>query len=427
MRIKKTLCKTAFSFLCGLLTSFVVVHAQTPPSQDSQQRNAIRAALSQLIEKYNIPGASLTYGFDEQPLQTITVGYSDLATKQAMTKDNIFISGSVTKSFVGAAILKEIEQGKITKDETLSSIAKQYSGEISDSIRKYPQLGTVTLKQLLTHTSGIPKDINSLAFKKAFISNPYKSWTDQELLAIAMQKPFYFKPGSPGLTSYTNTDYLILGIVLKSISRQPISSLFKALWTEAQLKNIYYYENGIVPENVQQKMAVGYESTTNPDALLPAFQGLPQVNTLSNENEKMYALNNAYTIFLGSAGGIITNTTALANWYRELFQNEAVLSQQSIQDMLKSDITVGKDKNLRYGFGVVTYSSPQYGYFVSHDGFSPGYSMEVFYFYKYHLVLALAINDSNQTFMNTYDIDTGEIEPGAFMTLMPILVDPNYA
>ncbi len=395
----------------------------TQSTQNTLEKNAaLKKTLTNLIQLYNIPGAVFSYAFADQPIQTIAVGVNDINPNSPLTENALFLTGSVTKLFVAAAILQQVEAGKLSIDDTLSQLAKQYGGELADSIKQYPTLGIVTVRQLLNHTSGVPEDFNTKAFAAAFVKDPMRTWTDQELLAIAMQKPFFFKPGTPWLCSYTNTDYLLLGIVLKSVTHKPISELFTQLWTEAKLKDIYYSDNGVLPPSVIRKMAYGYLDITDDNPLTAAFKDAPVVTIPGAKPRLAYKLHDAYTIFPGSSGGIVANTQALTQWYQALFQGN-LLTSKSIDAMIHNGAPFGKHSIAAYGLGVVIFHSPQFGLFVYHNGFTPGYSVICFYFFKYHLAMALAINSSDPAFLDTIDYDTGEILPGAFAELMPILIE----
>jgi D-alanyl-D-alanine carboxypeptidase len=418
--MKKIILKTLT--FCAALFFMSQAYAAQSTQSALEKNDALKKTLTNLIQAYNIPGAVLSYAYGDQPIQTIAVGVNDINPNSSLTENTLFLTGSVTKLFVAAAILQQVEAGKLSIDETLSQLAKQYGGELATSVKQYPTLGIVTVRQLLNHTSGVPEDFNTKAFAAAFVKDPMRTWSDQELLAIAMQKPFFFKPGTPELCSYTNTDYLLLGIVLKSITHKPISTLFEQLWTEAKLKDIYYADNGVLAQSVINKMAYGYLDTNDDNPLTAAFKNAPVVNIPGAKHKQAYKLHDAYTIFPGSSGGIVTNTQALTQWYQALFQGN-LLTSKSINTMIHNGAPIGKKGVAEYGLGVLTFHSPQFDVFVSHDGLTPGYSVICFYFFKYHLAMTLAINSSDPAFSDTIDYDTGKFLPGAFAELMPILIE----
>ncbi len=404
------------SILCCAFTCPIFADTATQINAELTQ------ALNTQINQNNIPGLVMTYGFDNQPLQTIAVGLSNVSTQQPMQEQTLFMLGSVTKSFVGAAILQQVAAGKISVDETLQDIAKEYGGELANAVKTYPAIAPITVRELLDHTSGVRDDVNTPIFTKAFIANPKKVWTDPELLAIALSQPFFFKPGTPDTFSYTNTDYLLLGTILKSVTHQSITEVFQHLWAQAGLQNIYYPEDGVIPESISKNMALGYIALDDPNPLKLAFQNEPVVTISGTTPLQAYQLDNAYTTFGAAAGGLISTTKTMAQWYRALFQNGKVLNSKEVNLMLQGGVVDGQYHDARYGFGVATNVIPPYGYVVSHNGQEPGYTAIVFYFFQSHLVLAAAINSSQSSFLNPFDDATGKSIPGFFSTVMPILL-----
>ncbi len=405
-------------FLLCTSLCFNIASANPPQAENAE----LQTMLEQLIQEQNIPGVVVTYGFDNQPLQTIAAGFSNISAKTPMQNQTQFMIGSVTKSFISAAILQEVAAGKMNVDESLQSIAKQYGGEIASVVKTYPATAPITLRELLDHTSGVHDDVNTSIFTQAFMKDPKKVWTDQELLAIALPHPFYFKPGTKGVFSYTNTDYLLLSIVLKSATHHSLGQTFQQLFTQADLTGIYYPENGVIPPDIFSNMALGYMSLNDSNPLRVAFQDAPVVTIPGISKLQAYELYNDATIPDPSAGGLISSTENMAKWYRALFQNGNILPPAELQMMLHGGVPNGKYNQAHYGFGVATNVIPPYGYIVSHNGQMPGYTAIVFYFFQSHLVVAAAINSSQSDFLDPFDYSTGKPAPGLFSTIIPVLL-----
>ncbi len=414
MQIAKVFLKVAGIFL-GISAS--VLYANESPSAVMQQ--VLQQRLSKLIYEYNIPGASLTYGVNNEPLQTVTVGLSNIQKQAAVNSDTLFLVGSISKSFTAVAILEQVEAGKIFLNETLGQIAKGSGGELADVLHQYPDLKQVTLRELLVHTSGVPEDVNTLAFISAFVSNPKQIWSNQKLLGIAMQHPVYFKPGEKGKWSYTNTDYLLLGMVLESVSKKPLEEVFSNLIKKAKLNHTYFAASGVIPHQIINKLSIGYLSKQSDSQLLKAFINEPVVTMPGKDEQSAYALENAYNLFGPSSSGVLSSTNDLALWYRDLFQGD-LLSKNSIKQMLRG-IKNAPFNDASYGLGVTIHHMPGYSYVISHDGLSPGYSVIVMYFEKYHLVLSVATNSSN-SYVSTFDVYSGKIIPGIVTEILPVIV-----
>ena len=216
-----------------------------------------------MIKKYNIPGAVLSYKVGNRPIVTISAGYASLKPIKKMNNDSLFLVGSITKSFNSVLILRLVEQKKIYLDETLKSIANKYNGAIKKLVDKYSSLDTMTIRELLNHTSGVPQSINTLAFNNDFTMNRHKYYTPKMLMQIAMQHAIYFKPGTKGLWSYTNTDYVLTGLIIEDVSKHTFETNLKQLLNSIHLNNIYYANKGIPSNNISNRIALGYIPLVN--------------------------------------------------------------------------------------------------------------------------------------------------------------------
>lgn len=401
-----------------LLLSMCVVKAN---ASFVSSEDILNNRLEALLQKYNVPGAVLTYGFRDEPLKTIAVGYSDVSKKILMSASTLFVVGSISKSFLAAAMLQLYDQKKLSLDSTMLSLARQYKGELAKLVKAYPQISHMTIRQLLNHTSGIPEVINTKDFTQAFVDNPTHQWSDIKLLELAMKQKVYFYPGEPGKWSYTNTDYILLGLVIETITRSPIDDAFLKIWKKADLNNIYYPNKGVIPIEAKDSLAAGYVLLNSEHSLLSAFIKQPVVN-IGNYKNKAYELKNAYNIFAPSSTGIIANSIALAKWYRDLFQYN-FLPADVTNEMLMG-VKNGIYNQAKYALGVTTHVLPNYGLIVSHDGLEPGYSTIAMYLPKYKLVVVLATNSSNQA-VSTFNVYNGKLMPGFVDELLPIILHDN--
>jgi CubicO group peptidase (beta-lactamase class C family) len=136
----------------------------------------------------------------DRPVYARAFGYADRDQRVAADADTSFRIGSVTKQFTAAMVMKLIEKGTLHFDDAMPKLGLDFpTGD-----------KTVTLRQLLTHTSGIPSytDIGPEWEKKQPLE-----LTHEELLALVAGKPFDFEPGSKW--RYNNTGYYLLGVMLE--------------------------------------------------------------------------------------------------------------------------------------------------------------------------------------------------------------------
>jgi CubicO group peptidase (beta-lactamase class C family) len=160
------------------------------------------------------PGCSAAVGSKGTVVWTGVRGVADTATGDKITSDTVFDVGSVSKQFTATAILLLADAGKLTLDDPLS--------------KQMPELPnwatTVTLAQLIHHTSGIP-EYEGLLVKRGFqISD--RTTEDQALQALAAVPKLNFEPGSQ--FGYSDSNYLLLGEIVHRVSGEPLPQFLNA-------------------------------------------------------------------------------------------------------------------------------------------------------------------------------------------------------
>ena len=138
-----------------------------------------------------------------------TFGVRDTATGLPMRRDLFMRIGSVTKTFTVTALLQLVEQGKAALDDPIS---KYIGGVVSGDM--------ITLRQLASMRSGLVNYTVAPAFDRALTTDPHQSWTPQQLLAFSIGGPLQFAPGTA--MSYSNTNTVLLGLVVEKLTGQPI-------------------------------------------------------------------------------------------------------------------------------------------------------------------------------------------------------------
>ncbi len=139
-------------------------------------------------------------------LYTQAFGYADLAFNIPVTTKSKFRIASITKTFTASAILRLQEKGKLS---------------VSDHLNKYypsfPKADSITIEQLLTHSSGVPEIDMSVT------DNKYYSIDD--VIDLFRNKPFLFEPGTN--QSYSSTGYVLLAKVVEIVSGHSYQDFLK--------------------------------------------------------------------------------------------------------------------------------------------------------------------------------------------------------
>jgi CubicO group peptidase (beta-lactamase class C family) len=164
------------------------------PALDSVDRY-LRAELA----RQRIPGMSVAILRGDSVLLARGYGFADLEHRVPATDSTLYQSGSLGKPFTAAAIVTLATEGKLGLD---------------DPIRRYFPGGpaaweAVTVRHLLTHTSGIPDYTDGLVDYR-------RDYTEDELVATAARLPLEFAPGTSW--SYSNTGFALLGFLVRRVT-----------------------------------------------------------------------------------------------------------------------------------------------------------------------------------------------------------------
>ena len=174
---------------------------QGRPRLDARIDAAVRDALRQS----GAPSVSVAVVVEGRLAYAQAFGYSSLAPRRAATARTRYAVGSISKQFTAAALLLLQEEGKLSLDDKVS----QYFPDLT-------RAGEITLRQLLSHTSGYedyaPQDYIIPAWTKAT--------TPQQILDGWARKPLNFDPGARW--QYSNTNYVLAASIFEKVSGQKL-------------------------------------------------------------------------------------------------------------------------------------------------------------------------------------------------------------
>jgi D-alanyl-D-alanine carboxypeptidase len=160
------------------------------------------------IKGLHVPGASLAIVRDGHITKARGYGFANLELRSPGTKETVYEIGSTSKQFTATAIMMLVEEGKVCLDDTIT----KYFPEAPQAWRD------VTIRHLLTHTSGIqnhvavPHWLDVFRTNLAFETAPSRD----ELLKMFFKLPLEFQPGETW--AYDNTGYYLLGIIIEKAS-----------------------------------------------------------------------------------------------------------------------------------------------------------------------------------------------------------------
>ena len=219
-----TLCLKSFfvlglaAFVAGFLGAWstgVSIGYEPNPVVEWSDRNA--PELEPLIRKHCVPflnqgkSIGLAVAVVTPTNSTImTFGHPSLASSARTRADTFFEIGSITKTFTGLALAREIDQGLVRLDQPVQEL-------LPPGVPLPEEARGVTLRQLTTHSSGFPRLAANQSKLRGigmllFGSDPYASYTVADLMEGVRTVKLEFKPGTR--SSYSNFGMTLLGYLL---------------------------------------------------------------------------------------------------------------------------------------------------------------------------------------------------------------------
>jgi CubicO group peptidase (beta-lactamase class C family) len=206
--------------VAAILVPMVGVNAMPPPSITAEGTGAITSFLADAVTRGGVPGVVALVVDRDKVLYHEAFGKMNVARNLPMAKDTIFRIASMTKAVTSVGVMRLVEQGKIGLDDEVSKYLPRLAGpqvfsKVDEQAGTYltqPAKRPITIRQLLTHTSGIGY-----------------SWSDRGL-AIAQKKtgatndselPLVNEPGAQWTYGASTR---VLGEVIETLTGQRIDA-----------------------------------------------------------------------------------------------------------------------------------------------------------------------------------------------------------
>ena len=307
---------------CALIGIFAVVAIAAPLASRNQTPAADAAEITEKVDAYiaaemraeKIPGLALGIVRDGQMIKAQGYGMANVELDVPVKPETIFQTGSVGKQFTATAIMMLVEDGKFRLDEPID---KYFAGAPA-------AWSTITVRNLLTHTSGIPDyESDSLTKKDAAFIDLRKDYTEAELFQKFASLPLAFPPGSK--SSYSNTGYLLLGILIHKVTGQFYGDVLQ----ERIFRPLGMTSTRIISEaDIIPNRASGYRLVKG---------------EIKNQEWVSPSLNTT------ADGALYTNIVDMAKWDAALY-TEKLLKKANL-DQMWSPVRLNSGKLYPYGFG----------------------------------------------------------------------------
>ncbi len=373
------------------LALLLVTLLQSAISQDIQQ---ILPTVDSLYKAFsinnNLPGMAYGIVYNGKLIKSGGTGSINIPKNYSADSSSVFHIASMTKSFTAMAILQLRDKGKLRLDDP----AYLYIPELKNQKLASADAPSITIRNLLTHSAGLPED------------NP---WGDRQLAIsdadmIAMIKKGISFSNPPGVDyEYSNLGFAMLGYIIKKVTGQGyVDYITQNILLPLGMKNTYF-EYDKAAEN---KLVHGYRFVNGSWAEQPMLH------------------NGAY----GAMGGMLTTMEDFAKylsmhmsaWPPAADTKNYVLRKSSLREMHKPWQLRGMDTAFRYNRGAPCPIMTGYGYglrwskdcegktMVGHSGGLPGFGTNWLFMPEYGVGVICFANSTYApvTSLNTFILDT---------------------
>lgn len=197
-----------------------------------------------------VPGAVLSVSMPGYLPWSGASGVADRQRDLPMQPDTLVRIGSVTKMFTAAVVLQLAQEGKIDLDAPI--------GVWLPDIVQFAD--TTTVRQLLSHRSGIFDYLEDPQFYVEAYQNPQHTYTPGELVAMVDQLGAAFKPGTAGAWKYASTNYVILGMLVEKVTGRPLAQeMRRRIFDPLKLTHTFFAPN----DAIEGALAEGYIDASN--------------------------------------------------------------------------------------------------------------------------------------------------------------------
>lgn len=369
--------KTKLSLLFSLLLISFCSYTQQTDSLKSLMNSYLK------LKGKNPVNSIQVYISKDNTVFNEAVGYAD-GKKELSHRDNQFKIASITKTMTATVILQMQEEGKLKITDSVSKYLSDIKYARINEIHYFKKKAygnSLTIQQLLQHTSGLADIFTDAAFRfyVSLYFNKKQNWDPEKLLKryykYGLNKDAHFAPDSGYF--YSDVNYFLLGLIVEKISGQKLAQQFRARIFEPLKMTQTYFEY--------------YES--------PLGEGKTAHSYLGKRNITK-TLNTSYD---WAGGGVVSTTSDLAVFLKALFNGNLYQQESTLQAMTRMlPHTLQSGKVSYYGLGLYQYTFNGDIYY-GHGGF---WGSLIVYSPSKNITFCGSINQVNPSFKTSQFIET---------------------
>ncbi len=333
--------------------------AATPPLREKGLADHVREAMQRFVDQKEVAGVVALVGRLDKTLAVEAVGRRDVESGASMETNSIFRVMSLTKPITSVAVMMLVDEKKIGLDDPVERHLpefrgqKLYAGFSGDKPRLVASPRPITVRDLLTHTSGLP-DVPPPGYTDL---DKHPEFSLTEAVKVLASRPLSFPPGTKW--AYSNAGMTTLGRLIEVASGRPYDVfLQERLFGPLGMVDTTFYPT---PEQMKRAATV-YDRKAGELKAVESSRVAP-----SREKNRP-----------SPAGGLFSTAGDLSRLYRMMLQNGAldgrrILSEESVDAMTRlqtDDLKTGFVDGMGYGLG--------WGFVKVHQGVTKDLSVGTF-------------------------------------------------
>ncbi len=311
----------------------VLALAASPSLAQPHRDGAISARVDSLVERYrvarHVPGIAIAVVRNGTVIKARGYGFANLELEAPVTPKTLFGLGSISKQFVATAIMQLVEDGKVRLDDPITRYI--------DSLPAH--WGRITVRHLLTHTSGVPEE----HWLPNFVEFDRFEHNHLDVLRTVFADSLESAPGA--VWAYRNSGYRMLGMIIERASGE-------SLWS-------------FLERRIFAPIGMTATRSSNPKTLIAH-----RAKGYGREHGRIVNRDAVTESAAFSEGALMSSVLDLARWDSSLY-HPRILTQASL-DQMWTPVVLADGKPYPYGYGWML--APTNGFrTVSHGGSLPGF------------------------------------------------------
>lgn len=346
----------------------VVLSCAVLASCSSKNDGQLRTLLQKGVEQ-GYPGVAMIIQSGDGKTRSAAVGYSDLEHHTPLRTNDAFHMASINKTFTAVAILRLVDEGRLSLNDTL----KDRLGEV---VARIPYADRITVSQLLDHSSGIYATNNDMDYLTTVIgpkADPTRAWKPEEMIALA-DKDRSKPAGLPGEGHfYSDTNYVLLGMIVERVSGRPYKEyVTKTVLEPLGMRSTYFYSDYLnktvhPPVATVQGYLLETEELRSAIAVSPLFKPVP-----GDYRREGQLLNTTLAAErTDAAGGLVTTLPDLLKYASALFRGKLLSTKSQKFLMAAGEGLEGQAVDKKRIWALQAVRKP-YGILVYKEGDGPG-------------------------------------------------------